>query len=383
MRAAALALVLALVAVAGAALIDVAPSAAAASAERGKGGKRRALRAAVSPAPFPSRLSTADGAIVDSAGAPVALRGFNVLPVWDDHPGRTWSADHNRKIAAKGFNAVRFMLHWNALEPRRGQLDETHLETLDRAIDHARQAGLYVILNPICVFQGDTFTPGWARTGDTLRSIERRASGYVSALAARYRDEPALAAYDLVNEPPTYPPDQNRILRMYGALTAAVRAHDATRLNIVEPSFGNSDMSRADPALWRAIPDAVLSIHDYYLGGGGDAYLPAGDLERTANGTARHTWEGEGTYRGGAAREFEQHLLANLTRMRELGIPMWIGEFGIDPAARGGARWIREKVALYKKHGLGYAWWLYGVDGAWATLDRTTGDLRPFVELLR
>ena len=332
-------------------------------------------------APFPSRLHATGGKVRDAAGAPVVMRGFNVIPVWYENPGLTWGPEHYRQIAAAGFNTVRFMLHWDTMEPRRGEVDRTHLATLDLAVARARAAGLYVVLTPITVYKGDRFTPAWAKRGDALVAIERDASGYIRTLGARYRHEDAIAAFDLVNEPPVYPPDQNRIMRMYARLTRALRAQDPARMVVVEPSYGNASMRFADMRILKRIGNTVFSMHDYYKGGDGAGYLERGDLSVSWGPRGgRHTAMDGPEYVGRHAHEFEQHLLVNLRIMRRARIPLWIGEFGTDPTAIGGERWIREKVAIYRRHGVGYAWWLYDPKGMYAPID-AGGRLKPFVGL--
>jgi hypothetical protein len=332
-------------------------------------------------AAFPSRLSASGTQIVDGQGERVVFRGFNVLPVWDDHPGATWDAGHYRQMRAAGMNSVRFVLHWRFMEPRRGEVDARHLRTLDTAIAHARAAGLYVVLSPIHIYKKDLYVPAWARRDDPMVSAERDAHGYLRTLAARYRHEDAVAAIDLMNEPPIYPPDQDRVMRMHETLTRTVRRADPRRMVVVEPGWGNASMAYADLGRLRRLRNVVFSMHDYYRGGAGAGYIRLGELAASWNSGARHTSLDGSTYAGGSAREFEQHLLVNLRLMRRARIPLWIGEFGIDPDARGGERWIREKVALYRKYGVGYTWWLYGDRGAFAPLG-SDGRLRPFVGLL-
>jgi Cellulase (glycosyl hydrolase family 5) len=168
---------------------------------------------------------------------------------------------------------------------------------------------------------------------------------------------------------------------MYASLARAVRAADRGRMVMVEPSYGNASMERADLRLLRSIGNVVLSMHDYYLGGAGEGYMPRGDLATSWQSGGRHSSMDPSAYDPRDARDLERHLMVNVRRMHGAGIPVWIGEFGIDPGAPGGERWIRDKVRSYRRHGVGYAWWLYDRNGSFTPLDRT-GALRPFVSLL-
>ena len=61
----------------------------------------------------------------------------------------TWEQSDYDAIAAKGFNAVRFLLTWDELRAEPGRFQ--HLEQLDEAVRQARNAGLYVVMLNIIV----------------------------------------------------------------------------------------------------------------------------------------------------------------------------------------------------------------------------------------
>lgn len=330
------------------------------------------------PSPALAALRTQDGRIVDVGGREVRLRGFNAAPVWREDPGATWDAAHYERIREGGFNVVRFFIHWSDFEPQRGRFDERHLRTLDLAMRRARDAGLYVVLDVIHLFDGEAFVPAWARTGDALTAVQRSAQGYLRMIAARYADEPGLAALDPVNEPSTSPPDQDRILLMYDAMIALIRREAPEKIVMIEPSFGDSSMERADLALLRDKRNVVFSLHDYYAGGAGDGYARDGAQLGAGDG-ARYAWDGTTGYDEVVPRELEEHLLVNLELLKRAGIPVWVGEFGMDPEAPNARRWIRDKVALYDRYGVGYAWWLYGFEDSTAPLERSSKAFKPFV----
>src|SRR6266571_5315903 len=100
-------------------------------------------RSAVAGSPL---HATPRHAFVGPAGAPVTLIGLNIVPVWPALPGHTWKQARYDQIAAAGFTAVRFVVHWPDFESVKGQWNETNLATLDTAVARAKAAGLYVIL---------------------------------------------------------------------------------------------------------------------------------------------------------------------------------------------------------------------------------------------
>ncbi len=119
-------------------------------------------------------LSTEGTRIVDAGGRSVLLRGFNVIPIFDELPGQTWETDHYRRMRALDLNVVRFALYWSDFEPSPGQFDEQRLATLDTAIARARDAGLYVVLDLIHLYEGQASVPAWAQSGDEVADISRQ-----------------------------------------------------------------------------------------------------------------------------------------------------------------------------------------------------------------
>jgi hypothetical protein len=309
----------------------------------------------------------------------VRLVGVNVIPVFKGSPGRTWPRERYDQIRAKGFTAVRFVLYWDVMEPARGAFDATSEATLATAIARARSAGLRVVLDAVHLWGPGGFAdvPRWARTGDSVTTVQTNAGPYLQRLAARYRDEPAVAAYDLVNEFFRFPIDQNAVLRAYDALIARVRAVDPRKIVLIEPTYGDTSIAGklADFANLTHRTNVVWSIHDYFAGGDDDGYGADG---RQAG---RYAFDGRTGYPTPDPGALRAHLLVQLTKTRAARLPMWIGEFGIGDGAPGHDRWIADQTALFARYGLGLAWWEYHTSGP---LSATTAGFRwkPWVDLL-
>jgi Cellulase (glycosyl hydrolase family 5) len=331
------------------------------------------------PGGFSVLHSTASDAFVTPSGVPVQLRSVNVVPVWASSPRRTWAASRYSAIAAKGFDAVRFTLYWDEFEPSAGVFDQTSLSTLDTAVARAKAAGLYVILDEIHLWGagGMNDVPGWARTGDSVTTAQTNGGGYVKLLAARYRNEPAVAAYDLVNEFYRWPVDQNAVLRAYDSLISQVRTVDPAKIVLIEPTFGDTSIagSLADFSNLTNRSNVVWSIHDDFAGGDHDGYAADGSQ------TGDYTWNGTTGYAHPNPGELEAHLLVHVQKMALVGLPIWIGEFGIGADAANHDRWINDQVALFDKYHLGRNWWEYHTSGP---MSATNSDYtwKPWVNLL-
>jgi Cellulase (glycosyl hydrolase family 5)/Fibronectin type III domain/Calcineurin-like phosphoesterase len=321
--------------------------------------------------------ATSSAPFVDPNGHEIRLLGLNVIPVWAGHPGSTWDQAKYDSIHAKGFNAVRFVLYWDDFEPAAGQFDQTSLNTLDTAISRAKAAGLYVILDEIHLWGSGGFNdvPAWARTGDSVTTVQTNGAGYLKMLAQRYRSEPAVAGYDLVNEFYRSPIDQNAVLRAYDSLISAVRTVDPDKIVLIEPSYGDSSMTGAAFSNLTNRSNVVYSLHDYYAGGAGAGYNSGGGQ------TGYYTWDGTTGYPSPNPSELEQHLQNHLTTVQAAGLPMWIGEFGIGTDAVNRDQWIKDAIALFNKSGLGRAWWEYHTTGP---LSATNSDYtwKTYTDLL-
>jgi Cellulase (glycosyl hydrolase family 5)/Bacterial Ig domain len=315
--------------------------------------------AATTPAPsgcatFPSQLGTKQpseaggsvaGAFVDSRGCTIKLQGFNTFPVW--------TLEHYRGIKAKGFNALRLILPWRDYEPSAGRFAK--LDQLDYQISLAKRAGLYVILDNH-VDNWNT-PPSWATGSDQVDQVQRHAKRFVQELARRYANEPAVAAIDLVNEPKSN--DQARILRLYDTMISWVRAIDRDKIVMTSPGHGNSDMSKADASLQRQRHNVVYTYHDYYAGNGNAGTTSVG-YNQWGLGSGLWTWNGTTGYKTtGDQADLAAQLALQVAYARRADLPMWIGEWAINPTVTNASAWVDQKVALYEKYGLGRAWWLY------------------------
>jgi hypothetical protein len=344
-----------------------------------------AARASPSCSAPPSALplhSTRTQAFVSPGGRAVALNGVNVVAVWGSGAGRSWDRSHYRAIAGRGFNSVRLVLSWDELEPQRGHFADARLATLDRVIADAGAVGLYVVLDMVHLSGpgGMRSVPGWARDGDSVATVEASALPYIHKLAARYADDPVVAAYDPVSEPYRWPIDQNAVLRMYDRIIAAIRQVAPRKIVLVEPSYGDSSLAPgcADLANLTYRRDIVVSIHDYFAGGDRDGF---GDGCRPAG---RYAYDGTTGYEPPAPAELRAHLRAYLDVLAPAGLPLDVGEFGMGFKVPGQARWVRESIRLFDELGLSRAWWEYRTRANAGRLSATdaSGRWRPFTRIL-
>ncbi len=305
-------------------------------------------------------------------------------------------------IEQQGFNAIRLPLHWSDVETSQGVYDERLLSDVDELIARADTAGLGVILDPIHLGGGAAekfWIPQWAWdkawTGSRAAATDPDDStevlmwddptdlddddlalDYLGFMLDRYKDEPAVIALELVNEP--HPVAGNAwgntsdIAELQAEWVGELRQIDADKPLIVTGFFGGflADGSKFTDAFttggdpnW---DNVVFTAHSYYSGitmtgqsdADGDGY---GDLDNPATykrgnktGTRVEGYASRGCYGvpgyvGGSASspytcptpdsETRATAVANLANgfaaqddvAQGAAMPLFIGEFGTHP----------------------------------------------------
>ena len=285
-----------------------------------------AAPAAATPLPLQSVRGNAPR-IEDSAGRQVLLRGVNVNQLGDYYRANPrWeqvvplTAGDFDRIAALGFNSVRLLVHWSALEPRPGEFDQGYVARIKQALRWAASRELYVIVDMhqdawgkhIATPPDETCAPGfspangwdgapaWATLTDGLatckagirevspavgrawQSFYENRAGIQAALvrtwgrlAGELAAEPAVAGWDLLNEPNpglAFGSNQSAELgRFYGRAIEAIRQAERrvrggfSHIAFFEPSvewsaFGTTATPAAD---FTSDPNIVFAPHLY------------------------------------------------------------------------------------------------------------------------
>ena len=174
-------------------------------------------------------------------GRPVLPVGAHVVPSeGPDWPWRVGPEAFDRafaQMAAVGLDAARIDLLWSAVEPEPGRYDEAHLAVLDGVLAAARRHGL--LLHPALFIGGEVGDAYWdvpwreGRHPHRDPEMIRLQAAQVAYLARRWRDDPAVLAWDLTDEPPFWlfrdtTDDDARAWTT--ALVDAIRAVDAGAL---------------------------------------------------------------------------------------------------------------------------------------------------------
>ncbi len=141
----------------------------------------------------------------EPGGRPIMLRGVSFgNQVWQDVavPRLHHSAVDYQRVADMGMNSVRFYLHHATFEDEDhpGRYKAEGWKWLDDNIAWAKAQDIYLILN-MHVPPGGFQSNGEGGALWEQESAQQRFIDLWAAIAERYREEPTIAGYDLLNEP--------------------------------------------------------------------------------------------------------------------------------------------------------------------------------------
>jgi len=239
---------------------------------------------------------------------------------------------------AWGFNSVRLPMHYNLYTlPADKEPDSTKQTWLtkgfaltDSLLSWCKANNMYLILdlhaapggqgNDLNIADRDSTKPSlWQSEANKTKTIE-----LWRKLAERYKDEPALGAYDILNEPNWGFDDikdthgqkeqNNKPLReLYVNITNAIRSVDKKHIIIIEGNAWGNNYKGILPT-WD--DNMVLSFHKYWNNN---------DVQSI------------------------QYILD--TRDKN-NVPVWLGETGENSNT-----WFTDAVQLFETNNIGWSWW--------------------------
>ena len=346
--------------------------------------------------------SSGTTAFLNPSGGEVRLNGVNALPF--DGSGFALTQDQTDSITTKGYNAVRYVLHWRTFERTQGTWDETTFAKLTAAIARARRANLYVILNAIHLRNGNAAetVPGWAldspacdpeATDDTIAIVNNCGQAFVREVAERYGSNVTVAAYDPVSSlGTTGSHDGGRVLDAYSRLYSTIRSVDPDTIVLIGPAHGDSNLEgsclddhfASHPGL-KGENNVVWSIHDYFAGDAPgqsepDGYTDSGAMRCTPDESRSNYTAGGDGYQAPDITKLERHLLIHKNIARKHGLPMLVTEYSNWEGTTGRDAWVKDMVYLTDRHDIGRLWWEYRTPDAGSLTD-SGYDWKPVADL--
>lgn len=186
-----------------------------------------------------------DGGLVVGADAqPFRMLGTNFNAYCDDtetaetvYASNSFSLADYQKVANLGLNVVRLNLTYKLFEDDANPYVylERGFEYLEQNIIAARNANVYLMLSMMAPPGG---YQSWGYSGtfwNTGSPYQARLIALWQAIAERYKDEPWIIGYDLLNEPS--PNSNAQYISYMGQLTQAIRQVDSHHLLDVQEAF--------------------------------------------------------------------------------------------------------------------------------------------------
>jgi endoglycosylceramidase len=332
-----------------------------------------------------------DGQLRAPDGRTAILRGVNLANVHKKPPylGTESAADWARLREEFGFNAVRFLMTWAAVEPERGQYDDAYLDRVGERLGWAADAGLAVILDMHQDVYGEGFgfdgAPRWTCDAANYEGFEPKQPWFVNNLdpkvvacidhfyeddtrarfvaawghvAARLREAPSVIGFDVLNEPvwgshPSSAYEVDLLAPLYEEVVAAVRREAPGWVAFLEPG---ATRNAGVPTKLEAFDfaDVVYAPHSY------DSVAESG---------------------GGFDPSRREAVIENVAQLRqeadELGAALWIGEYGGSTSAAGIAAYMDAEYDAFAAVAAGSMYWSYDRDEGYGLLnpDGTTKDV--------
>tara|TARA_R110001592_G_scaffold357416_1_gene660560 strand:- start:121004 stop:122455 length:1452 start_codon:yes stop_codon:yes gene_type:complete len=342
-----------------------------------------------------------DSRLVDSLGREIAVRGINARVdglfdvSFEDgrialEPIPAFSREDAQDMVRYGFKVLRLPVNWSGMEPHEGEFSEAYFETLDRVIDLASAAGLYVLID---VHQdawskeiGEDGAPLWAIVPPPKQLLEgrlddlaaRRVSTQVrnafqgffenregiqdrflpvwKHLVGRYANRPEVIGFQPMNEPfvSHFDPSQKTLHDFYREILPPMRELDDRHLLWLEPGVVRNYLNSA-PLLEQLFPDENIVYCPHIYPSGVDA----------------STYE-----------EWKTWLVENYSSMRveadSWGAALVVSEWGTHPDAAESEGYIRAQQEAAEALSSGQITWLWKEDsqGSWGfyDVDSATGD---------
>jgi len=253
------------------------------------------------------------------------------------------------EIKAMGANVIRIGLRLWHLEKAPFTYNQAALEHLDNAIMRIAKQGLYVILDLHAAGQNSlNHNQEYGHILWSQAELQNRVVALWGVIAKRYQNNPAIAGYDLINEPMA--PTKQDLHSFYQRCIEEIRKHDSKHLLILEKDLGKN----ADIHFGGEYDDSniVLSVH---------FYQPA-QFTRQGRKGSQLGYKYPGTYNRvywdvGQIEKYFNDILSGFKTER----PLYVGEFGANAwgAHEDALRWIEDVMAVFNRKGIHYTYFSY------------------------
>lgn len=244
----------------------------------------------------------------------------------------SWLTNHVTKadvdsLADWGFNSIRLPMHYNLFtlpieeEPISGQ--NTWLNKgfvmVDSLLHWCQINNIYLILDLHAAPGGQGYNAAISDYDPSKPSLwesqenKDKTIALWGKLAERYKDEPWLGGYDLLNEVNWTLPGNTALKSLYVEITNAIRAVDTNHIIFIEGNGFANDFSGLTPP-WD--DNMAYSFHKYW------SYNDQGSIQWVLDIRNQHN------------------------------VPLWMGEAGENSNV-----WFHDAIKLFEDNNIGWSWW--------------------------
>lgn len=236
-------------------------------------------------------------------------------------------------IRALGMNVVRIPFAWWNILTDEGTLREDAFERLDWAVRCSAERGMYVILDLHAArgSQNNQDNSG-EMNGSNLwkEALYQDQTVFLwEQVAEHYKDEPAVAAYDLLNEPGgDFKSTGVTQWEFFDRAYRAIRAVDSKHIVMVESCWNPEDLPAPDRYGWENV------VYQYHF----------------------YKWNADNDYR---AQKLNVDVKLHMIGQANYSVPSFLGEFTLFQSMEA---W-EYALNAYSDAGMGWTIWTYKVTG--------------------
>lgn len=341
------------------------------------------------PPAGPTNVRVQRGFVRDDDGRAIVLRGVNLANAHKDAPyfGFHRSEDFARLRDDWGFNTIRLLMTWAAIEPSEGEYDEAYLDELAKRLDWARDAELHVVLDMHQDVYGEGFggdgAPRWTCDASHYEAFEpiepwffnylnehvvacfddfwgsdEKQAAFAAAwrhVAERFASHDAVLGFDILNEPYWGSAamgsfEQVHLTPFYERVVSEVRAVAPDWIVFMEPAASRN----------LGLPTGL-------------ELMPFGDVVY-----APHSYDQEAEQGNGFDPARRDAIVSNLALLREeadrLGAGLFIGEYGGQASHPGIGEYMDAQLDGMAAVASAGAYWAYDRDDGYGLLDSEGGE---------
>jgi len=323
-------------------------------------------------------IKTENELLKDGAGENFLIKGIAFgNNVWANPatPPKTHHTEESYKeLSELGFNSVRFYLNYGIFESDNApyKYKREGWDWLDQNIETAKNYNIRLVLN-MHYPQGGFQSNGNGMALWTDKENKKRLAVLWTEIAKKYKNEPAIAAFDLLNEPVV--PQKATIDETFAQwqdlaqeITRSIRTVNTNHMIMVErlnayknlkTGVSNWDNNMNGNMNFFLIDDINVTYEFHVYDPFVFTHQNAGWVESNRGVFSVYPDEENGLDKNYLEQCFTKYLQFG----KDNNVPVYLGEFGVIRYGfeenRGGDRWIKDALDICKRHNINFNYHTY------------------------